>query len=146
MINIRTGVFETNSSSSHSFNINVATEGMLESIAPDLNGDIDEIVLNGGDFSAAEIIVESALDKANAVAVYCCLTDDDCLMNMLHKVLCEHIGVTRVTININLVGSKLNSWMSKEFAETLYREVYNDQRIKNFIFNKKSIIEAGYFE
>ena len=63
MENIRQGVFETNSSSSHSFSVHVATEGVLETLSLNKDG---VLVLNGGDFSQAEFVIRSTLDKANA--------------------------------------------------------------------------------
>jgi hypothetical protein len=64
MINTRLNVFETNSSSSHSFTISISTSGVLETIAPNSKG---EIVLKGGDFSRSEFYIQSALEKANAM-------------------------------------------------------------------------------
>jgi len=140
MENIRQGVFETNSSSSHSFSVHVATEGVLDTLPVNKDG---TIVFNGGDYSEAEFTVYKALDKANAVAVYIALTDDKVVKKAFEKVVLNHTGASRIEYNIFLQGKKLNSYMSCEFKTYLLVSACNKD-IKNFLFNPKSYISARF--
>ena len=59
-INIRSNVFETNSSSSHSFSLTFPCAGdkILETIKPDGNG---QIILTGGNYTSSEFEIRTAL-------------------------------------------------------------------------------------
>ena len=140
MENIRQGVFETNSSSSHSFSVHVATEGVLETLPLNKDG---VLVLNGGDFSLAEFVVRSTLDKANAIAVYIVLTEDEVVKANFEKVVLKHTGASSIQYNITLQG-KLHSHMSSRFEEYLFEAVGSKRDIKNFVFNPNSSMSASF--
>lgn len=138
---IRQNVFETNSSSSHSFTCNVETVGELELLTPDKMGNI---ILNGGDFSRAEFYISQALEKANAIAVYCEVTGNDVVRAMLEEVLIKQTGAEKVITNVRLVGPDRNSYMSSEFLSKLSEALGSKRDIKNFVFNPRSEISAVF--
>ena len=141
MENIRQGVFETNSSSSHSFSVHVATEGVLETLSLNKDG---VLVLNGGDFSQAEFVIRSTLDKANAIAVYIVMTEDEVVKANFEKVVLKHTGASSIEYNIALQGKKYNSYMSSEFKDYLLEAVGCKRDIKNFVFNPNSAMSASF--
>jgi hypothetical protein len=141
MKNIRQGVFETNSSSSHSFSVYIETEGVLETLPVNKDG---VIVFDGGDYSDAEFSFYTALDKANAIAVYIVLTDDEVVKANFEKVVLKHTGASHIEYDIVLQGKKLNSYMSREFRDYLLEAVGCKRDIKNFVFNPKSIMSASF--
>jgi hypothetical protein len=138
---IRSNVFETNSSSSHSFTCKVETEGKLEVIVPDKMGNI---TLNGGDFSEAEFFIRTALQKANAIAVYCEVTGNNVVRSMLEEVLTKQTGAEKVITNVRLVGPDRNSYLSSEFLSKLSEALGSKRDIKNFVFNPESEISAVF--
>ena len=73
MKNIRSNVFETNSSSSHSITISNSNI-VLDTILPDKDG---IIYLNGGEFGWEYDRHYSALTKANYCAIACHYHDND---------------------------------------------------------------------
>jgi len=137
---IRHNVFETNSSSSHSFTCNIETEGKLQVLTPDKMGNI---TLNGGDFSKFEFWVSDALQKANAIAVYCEVTGNDVVRAMLEEVLKKQTGAENVVVNVRMLGPDRNSYISSEFMHYLEEAVGSKRDIKNFVFNPNSEISAS---
>lgn len=137
MKNIRTNVFETNSSSSHSITINVSADGEYETIAPDESGNI---ILNGGNFSVIDFYIQSPITKANAIAAYCVLSGDKELEKTFEEVLVEHTGAKGIVNNVKLIGPDCNSYMASWFVKYLMEALYSKEAIKNFIFNTRSNI------
>jgi len=141
MQTIRQNVFETNSSSSHSFTCTIETEGMLEALVVDKMGNI---TLNGGNFSKFEFYISSALQKANAIAVYCEVTGNDVVRAMLEEVLLSQTGAEKVVVNVRMLGPDRNSYVSSEFLSYLEEALGSKRDIRNFVFNPKSEISAVY--
>lgn len=141
MENIRSSVFETNSSSSHSVSINISTKGMYDTLMPDAMGDI---TFNGGDFSKPEYFIQSTKEKANAVAVYCALTGDEKVRKMFEEVVLKQTGAEKIVTNIRVQGPELNSYMSSEFISHLTEALGSKKDIKDFVFNHSSHIEAVF--
>jgi len=140
---IRHNVFETNSSSSHSFTCNIETEGRLDVLNPDKMGNI---ILNGGDFSKFEFYISDALQKANAIAAYCYVTGNDQVQKMLEDVLKKQTGAEHIVVNIRLQGPDRNTYVSSKFLSYISEATGSMRDIKNFVFNPDSEISAvvGY--
>lgn len=120
MINIRSNVFETNSSSSHSVSLHfpLSDKGMLETVKLGAKGNL---VLNGGDFASTEIDLESAMDKINFVAVYIMVYGDEDLKARFESVVREHTGASEIKYNIRFTyaeGKKANTFFSPEYFNT----------------------------
>jgi hypothetical protein len=156
MINIRNSVFETNSSSSHSFSFsyhdlkNKKDLGKIKLIN-------NNIYLNGGDFSKADCFSCDALFKANLVAVISIVYDMPELKNLLEQVLKEQTGASKIVYNIRLISegeNKVNSFLNSDIINSIvdfsgsdYEDKYEDlefstvlknkEMLKTFIFNKK---------
>lgn len=141
MINTRLNVFETNSSSSHSFTISISTSGVLETIAPNSKG---EIVLKGGDFSRSEFYIQSALEKANAIAVFCVVTEDSNVKEMFEEMMLKHTGASSLKYDIILTGPDRNSYLSKKVMNYLYEAVGSKKDMKDFVFNPSSHFDAEF--
>lgn len=134
---VRKGVFETNSSSSHS--IALATEDkqfVLDTIYPNQHG---EIHLTGGEFGWDWFKHNDAETKANYAAVD--FDNDEQLTEMLHEVIKEQTGATSV----------INDFTS-EYSGGNYSYIDHDSHgivprhregLKNFIFNKNSWLFGG---
>jgi hypothetical protein len=140
MLNIRQGLFETNSSSSHSFSINIANSGRLQTIVPDKDGNL---TIKGGDFSEAEFYISDAWQKANAIAVYCLLKDDQEHLKMFEEVLLETTGAAKIIYLAKPFGQGMNSYMGSEFISYLVSALENKEKMKQFIFDSKSHINAS---
>ncbi len=139
MKNIRQNVFETNSSMSHSISITVATTGVLETIASDENG---SILLKGGDFSETELFINKALAKANLIAVWFTLLDNQELKQNFEEVVLKHTGASNIVYNIAVCGKLINSYITSQYIDYLTEEISTKENIKNFIFNPKSRLSA----
>ena len=127
MQNIRTAVFETNSSSSHSLSIGSKCD-LYDTLEMDSFG---KIYLTGGSFQWGPEEYEDALTKAN----YCAQDqfNDKDLMAMLREVIMEHTGAADVEIDPQgdvdhqSVGTAREAFASKS-------------TLKEFIFNPYSIL------
>jgi hypothetical protein len=117
-INIRNGVFETNSSSTHSVSLHfpLHDEGMFGTIKPDSKGNIK---LHGGDFASTKIDVSSPLDKANFIAAYIMVYGNEKLKKRFESVLKEHTGAKNIVYDIRLSftdGKPANTFFSPEYS------------------------------
>ena len=124
---IRKGVYETNSSSSHS--ISLATEDkefVLDTIYPDQNG---RIVLVGGQFGWEWFKHNDALTKANYAY------QDDVDKDLLTEVIKEQTGADEVIF----IDSE-NGYIDHDSSGTAPR---TKEDLKNFIFNKNSWLFGG---
>jgi hypothetical protein len=132
MINIRHGVFETNSSSTHSISISISksTEGLYSTIVPDSNG---VITLKGGYFNWEEDEFSDALTKCNYCAVDC--VGDIEKSNMLIEVIKEHTGAKKVKIVLSE-----NAYIDHQSRETSYKAFKNKKLLKEFLFNVNSTL------
>jgi len=107
MINIRKNVFETNSSSSHSFTLNYSSvECELKTIIPDQDG---KIVFTGGNFTSSEYGLDTPMEKANAIAAMIVVYGDNALKERFERVVKEHTGASELVYDIRLKaeGGKL---------------------------------------
>ena len=132
MINIRKGLFETNSSSSHSIVISEDTDGILDTITPDENG---AITLIGGEFGWEWLRYNDALTKANYCAVDC--NNDQDRLNRLAEVIKEHTGAREVIFELG------KSYIDHESVGTTRDACIDKETLKNFIFNSKSWLFTG---
>jgi hypothetical protein len=151
MINIRQNIWESNSSSSHSININSDTS-LLTSITPDSEGNI---ILNGGEFGWGWKKYNDALTKSNYAAVAVHLNysffNNPSLKTMLVDVIKNQTGAKNVIFNINtdyndksglfsyIDHQSLDSYVNSKIAKIFKSK----ENLRNFIFNPKSILYIG---
>jgi len=130
MKTIRQGVFETNSSSTHSISID-ENATVFSSITPDKNGNI---VLTGGEFGWEFETYYSPLVKAN----YCALDIGDNVdeKKMLIEVIKEHTGAKDVIF-------ELDGYIDHQSAGTTSDAFESKELLKSFIFGKNSVLETG---
>jgi hypothetical protein len=133
MINIRSNVFETNSSSTHSISISDNLDGILETIVPNDNG---IIILIGGEFGWEWEKYNDALTKANYCAV-----DNPNNRDMLIKVIKEHTGAKDVVIVVD--ESWNSSYIDHQSGGTSNKIFETEETLKNFIFNPKCWLFTG---
>lgn len=127
---IRKKVFETNSSSSHSISISEDDSNfLLDHIIPDDNGIVE---LTGGKFGWGWEKYIDAETKANYFAQD--NSNDREALQILADVIIEQTGAKKVLINV----SGYIDHQSVGTARGLSKE-----EIRNFIFNKKSILYIG---
>lgn len=134
---VRKGVFETNSSSSHS--IALATEDkqfVLDTIYPNQHG---EIHLKGGEFGWDWFKHNDAETKANYAAVD--FIYDEQLTEMLHEVIKEQTGATAVINDFTCeYGDGNHSYIDHDSYGTAPKD---RESLRNFIFNKNSWLFGG---
>lgn len=144
MLNIRSNVFETNSSSSHSISINKDSSGIYETIEPDDNG---IVVLNGGQFGWEYEACNDALTKANYLAVKAMhdLSIGKILGNknikMLKEAIIEHVGAKGV--NLNLDVKDYSSYIDHQSVDVADHIFADKESVKKFIFDKGSYLFTG---
>lgn len=155
MINVRSSVFETNSSSTHSITLNFNDSvDLTDTIYVNSDG---KIVLSGGDFSYTEIYIDKAISKANFIAVYMCVYGDEQLKLRLEKVLKEQTGASEIVYDIRMIyfdGKPANSFFSTEYnnpydydnSDSFQDIIKDEDKLRKFIFNSSSRIyaEIGY--
>lgn len=134
---IRKGVFETNSSSTHSISIAVGNnEGLLDTIVPNEDG---VIVLTGGEFGWEIEEYNDAITKAN----YCAIDqlNNDERVEMLKRVIKEQTGAKMVTSIIS------DDWDNGDYSYIDHQSVgtsdeafESEEKLREFIFNKNSIL------
>jgi len=138
MKQIRKGVFETNSSSTHS--IALGLEMLLDTIKP--NADNNIIFLTGGEFGWEWAKYNDALTKAN----YCAVDqkDNPDRLNMLKEVIREQTGCERVIIDISNEYKDSNfSYVDHQSAGTSGGYFISKDKLRDFIFNKNSYLFIG---
>lgn len=145
---IRHGVFESNSSSSHS--ITIENETVFTSIVPDTMG---EIRLIGGEFGWETDDHYHPLTKANYCAqdlfymysgydsdsVSSKMLDTNQRFNLLKEVIEEHTGA-KVVFNIK---SLQNGYIDHQSIGTSDKAFKSKETLKNFIFGKMSYLHTG---
>jgi hypothetical protein len=158
MINIRSSVFETNSSSSHSVSLKFANDPD-ESLEPFLPNSEGKIVLSGGNFTCSEYELTTPQDKADLIAACAVVYGDTELKNSLDKILLEHSGASEIVYDIRTMaidGKAPNTfWMPKllnahcynydgedneEIELTLKEILKKEDMLKRFLFAKSSYI------
>jgi hypothetical protein len=140
MKNIRNGVFETNSSSTHSISISSNSDGILETLPVSKKGFVH---LSGGEFGWEERQYNDAETKANYCAVD---TMDARFMHhraLLIKVICEHTGAKGVSFDFT------NDYENKKFPQayidhqscgTSHSAFVTEASLKQFIFDRSSTL------
>lgn len=134
MKNIRSGVFETNSSSTHSIAIAEDADGILDTIVPDADG---TIVFIGGEFGWSWEKFNDPMTKANYCAVD--LQSNPASMTMLSEVISQHTGAKRIVFSID----RDSSYVDHQSVGTSEDAFANTEALKNFIFNPKSWLFTG---
>lgn len=132
---IRTGVFETNSSSSHSISIASGSEFIVDttSLVPDSNGNI---TLIGGEYGWAWEKFPDAYTKANYCAVACKYNDSH--INMLIDVIKEQTGAEDI-----IFAFTDDSYIDHDSTDVYAPAFSSKETLKNFIFNKLSLLYTG---
>jgi hypothetical protein len=128
---IRSGVFETNSSSSHSVSVaNETKEFVLDTIYPDQDGVVE---VSGDEFGWQWFKYNDAQTKASYAAQQFAHNDDE--LDKLKEVIMEQTGAEDVVF-IGL-GSGYVDHDSMGILQT------SKEWLKNFIFNKNSWLFGG---
>jgi hypothetical protein len=143
-INIRKGVFETNSSSTHSVCIpEDLTDEMLDTIVPNEDGILE---LYGGEFGGGGEVINDAITKANYLAVYCkewypeAKINDLLLKDILINVIKKQTGCSDVSFD-NVDGYIDHQSVESEDYHWLFKE---EETMRNFIFNKEAELTLDY--
>jgi len=140
-INIRHGVFETNSSSCHSISISEDSGGLLDVIYPNNDGIIE---LEGGEFGWQEEEFDDALTKAN----YCYIDNfnNPDRLDRLVKVISDQTGVKKENIvlcaTLEYSSTKNWSYVDHQSAGTSSEAFESDEKLRQFIFNPRSILKT----
>jgi hypothetical protein len=138
MKNIRRGVFETNSSSTHSISIAANTAGLYVTLMPDADG---VITLTGGEFGWGQETYYDAHTKAS----YCALdtTNDLYLRQLLVDTIKNHTGAKDVVFDFSDDYKHPNySYIDHQSHGTSHEAFSNEQTLKDFIFNPNSYLET----
>lgn len=134
----RQNAFETNSSSTHSITINQSS-GVFESISPDYDG---KIRLTGGEFGWGWSKHDDAITKAN----YCAVASlkDEFKTKLLVDVIKEHTGAKEVEILCDDDWNSDNrSYIDHQSVGLVETAFLNEDSLKNFIFDRKSVLFIG---
>jgi hypothetical protein len=138
MKNIRQGIFETNSSSSHSISISKDTDGVLGTLFVDDDGIVH---LDGGEFGWEEETYYGSLIKAN----YCAIDTEHSpeYRKMLVKVICEHTGAKDVAFDFSPDWDHENySYIDHQSQGTSHEAFADEETLKMFIFNRNSYLHT----
>lgn len=169
MKKIRKSVFETNSSSTHSITL-CDTEFLLDnSIIPDEDGNI---VINGGDFGWEHEIYNDAWTKLNYIGTYIkewypedevCISGKYLLGKKIEFILNENNEQDEIVEHLskklkvilttvikeqtgcnNLIFDQINGYIDHQSVEDKnYHYLFEEpEKLRNFIFNKKSILKT----
>lgn len=139
---VRQGVFETNSSSTHSISIASYSEGDLMDTLP-----LDEygnVVLNGGEFGWEVEDYRDALTKANYVAIYiqqwAPSDQKDGFMKLFTGVLREQTSCNKVVFNFDGNWSYIDHQSVEDGQMDWLFE--SSETLREFIFNPKSTLHT----
>jgi len=136
MNNIRSNVFETNSSSTHSISIDCSSpDEMLQTILPDENGIIS---LTGGQFGREWKRYNDCLTKANYSAIDCLSYEPEKIQSFIN-IIKNHTGAKDVIIDIDLSVS----YIDHGYLRASFDALDNENKLRNFIFNPKSWLYLG---
>lgn len=142
MKKIRTGVFETNSSSCHSLSIN-DTDILLDYLIPNEYG---EVTIEPGEFGWQWEKFNDAATKASY-----CLTgtqyvkDEELALSNLKEVIQEHTLCNQVNLIIpnEDYESKNYGHIDHQSTDKMDDLLFDKTKLHNFIFNKKSWLFLG---
>jgi len=127
---IRAGVFETNSSSTHSISICSGNPELYNTILFDSSG---VIILTGGEFGWENESYNDAWSKANYAAIYA--EENDEARAMLSKVICAHTGAKEVQFDIS-------GYIDHQSFDVVEDAFENEETLRDFIFNPHSYLET----
>lgn len=143
-ITIRQGIFESNSSSSHSIFIsNTIKDGLMDTIVPDSDGNIhirgDEFGWEQADYNDAYTKVsylsldvtnmsQTRRDKINTL-----LNEEETPLMMLTRIIKEQTGATSVTYDFD-------GYIDHQSHGTTEEAFRSDEALRNFIFNPESVL------
>lgn len=137
---IRHGVFETNSSSTHSLVID--RNGDYTSITPDDN---NEIVIKPEDFGWQFEAYQDPKDKLAYLFIYVrewveTETRKNVYHNMITEMVKEHTGASRVYL-----ASETDGYIDHQSVEDGQLEPYfrDPQLLKDFVFGRNSVLKTG---
>lgn len=141
---IRRGVFETNSSSSHSISISDSDiNDFLDTIPLTEDG---YLVLTGGQFGWEWEKYNDALTKANYCAIYAINTygvDSD-KYEMLEDVLKTQTGANGVILDMSVdYGDDNYSYIDHNSSDAVLSAFDSKESLRQFIFNKNSMLFLG---
>lgn len=148
-IQIRENIFETNSSSTHSFTISNKGDYLFDDLPVDKDGDI---VLTGGEFGWQWVKYTNILTKANYCAVFAIIQEeygDSHYKDILTEVLLENStsGATGVKYNINTRYSSEDesdySYIDHQSVDDVRNIFKTKESLKDFIFNTESVLYTG---
>ncbi len=130
MIQIRKGVFETNSSSTHSITISLDNSELMDTIKLDTD---NNITLKGGEFGWGWKKYNDALTKAN----YC--VQDGFDRELLSEVIKEQTGAENVFFSEIDIDE---GYIDHQSTNTTFK-IKNKEELRQFIFNPKSWLYIG---
>lgn len=134
MKTIRSKVFETNSSSSHS--ITVRTDGVWDyNFEPNENG---VIVLRGGQFGWGEECYDDAETKANYVALDMILCGNEDGLDLVKEVIRDRTGFD---VEVDIDTYSYCVYIDHQSVGTAAHDLCTKEDIEAFIFNKASILD-----
>lgn len=140
-VQVRQGVFETNSSSSHSITISTEKNALYDTIIPDADGVLH---LSAGGYNFGWGYEEYTTPHAK---LDYCLSDLENVRDplvrlnylaMLHTMLLEHTGAKSICHDH---GTEGYSEIDHQSVGTAIESAFvSEQTLKDFIFNPKSIL------
>lgn len=142
MKQIRRGIFETNSSSSHSISL-ADRDGLMDTLALDEKGNV---VLNGGEFGWEEEQYSDAQSKASYMAIYAmdwAGKNKNKFIKILKDVIKKQTKCNDVIFNFSTDYDKDNwSYIDHQSVEDKdYDYLFEDEeKLRQFIFNPNSIL------
>lgn len=140
---IRTSVFETNSSSTHS--ISIGCTGVYEGVTPDA---LNRIVLEPYEFGWGQDTFTDPLSRMSYVWIYMRdWANNDlssfCMKEMFHKVVHEHTGADEVSMRevVYNWGTE-NGYIDHQSAEDgqLHYLFETEDTLKSFLFDSGSTV------
>lgn len=142
MKQIRKSIFETNSSSSHSFTIAKKVRKIYDTLPVDENGTIE---FTGGEFGWEWEKFNDALTKAN----YCAIAgmNDPDRRALFEQVIKDVTGAKNIVYKFELpdpANGRFNfdSYIDHQSLDTA-RELFEYSKLKNFIFSTESWLFGG---
>lgn len=118
-------MFETNSSSSHSISWSRSAAQLLDSIKPDVDGNI---ILTGGEFGWGYESHSDAWTKANYCAVDVAGSSNE---EILKKVIREHTGAKQVIVQLSS-----DAYIDHQSIGTAHDLFDKEEDVKRFIFDR----------
>lgn len=146
---VRQGVFETNSSSTHSISIATQTQGALMDTLP-----LDKervLILEGGEFGWEEASYKDALTKANYMAIYALQwgkEESGKFIKIFEDVVKEQTGARKIeyafTTSWQAGPDEVFAYIDHQSVENKnYHYVFQDrEKLRQFIFNPLSVLKT----